>query len=180
MELSLYPANDLEEYTGKLPFQICRWWMERWKKISQHEVASLQSPWNHFVRNACHCTKGCTTEILSAVLIAMEASLAIMSWRKTKMWYQMVSTMLCKVRNSLIWINSVIQKLLKRSGPDFFDHCNRKTTYIPMHGWIKGKNGVYDISSEQARRQISLLTLHGMARQGLPQLHTHYHYHYYD
>ena len=36
--------------------------MGKKKKKSLHEAASLQSPWNHFIRNACHCTKGCTTK----------------------------------------------------------------------------------------------------------------------
>lgn len=56
----MYPVNELEEYTGELPFHVDGW--EKEKKISLREAASLQSPWNHFIRNACKCTKGCATK----------------------------------------------------------------------------------------------------------------------
>ena len=54
-----YPADQLEPYSGSLPFTVDGWRKEL--TVSLHEATRKQAPWNAFTANACHCHSGCGT-----------------------------------------------------------------------------------------------------------------------
>ena len=78
----MYPASELEEYTGEPSFTVDGW--DKESRISLRQAASSQSAWNHFIANSCHCTRGalqkdvdtCGME-LAAAHIAMAANPAL-------------------------------------------------------------------------------------------------------
>ena len=80
--IKLYPASELEGYTGELPFNSDDW--EHQPRVSLREAATLSNPWNHFLANSCHCTQGCATKRCRCVRNGIECSTHCHS---SKMYY---------------------------------------------------------------------------------------------
>ena len=56
---SCYPSNELEEYSGSLPYSMEGW--EEAEVVSLREAAKRSAPWNAFTANICRCKTGCST-----------------------------------------------------------------------------------------------------------------------
>lgn len=57
---SCFPVDQLEPYTGSLPFGMVGW--KDAPTLSLHEAAKKQALWNSFTDNSCHCRTGCGTK----------------------------------------------------------------------------------------------------------------------
>ena len=68
----LYPASELEGYTGELSIMPDHW--ESQPRISLQEAAALSNPWNYFIANSCRCSQGCTTKRCRCVRNGIECS----------------------------------------------------------------------------------------------------------
>ena len=57
---NVYPASELEDYTGKLSVPIDDW--DKEPRVSLREASLSQSAGNVFTSNFCRCTGGCATK----------------------------------------------------------------------------------------------------------------------